>query len=201
MLFKNLIYGSAALCGSYYGMRNFVSISKVTGESMYPSLNPYRGKNDWVVLDERLSRNYSDINRGDVVVFRSTRNPDEYNVKRVIGLEGDTVKTIGYKNKYVKVPVGHCWLEGDNSSNSDDSNRTGPIPIGLITAKARYIITRLQEIERRFPHSRVVLNPDTGIDVLHKVHKLPSLEYKTPEKYPQPKLNLNVNAAETKRDS
>ena len=45
----------------------------------------------------------------------------------MIALEGDKVKTLGYKKRVVKVPTGHCWVEGDNHACSDDSNRRGPV--------------------------------------------------------------------------
>ena len=37
-------------------------------------------------------------------------------VKRIIGLPGDIVKVddAHFEDVYVKVPVDHCWLEGDN---------------------------------------------------------------------------------------
>ncbi|XP_010078525.1 PREDICTED: mitochondrial inner membrane protease subunit 2-like, partial [Pterocles gutturalis] len=57
---------------------------------------------------------------------RSPRNPEQKIIKRVIALEGDIIKTIGYKKKYVKVPHGHIWVEGDHHGHSFDSNAFGP---------------------------------------------------------------------------
>lgn len=36
----------------------------------------------------------------------------------------------------LQVPRGHVWLEGDNRSNSADSRIYGPVPQGLICARA-----------------------------------------------------------------
>ena len=36
----------------------------------------------------------------------------------------------------VRVPKGHCWIEGDNHRKSIDSNEFGPVPLGLIQSKA-----------------------------------------------------------------
>lgn len=37
------------------------------------------------------------------------------------------LRTIGYKKKYVKVPHGHIWVEGDHHGHSFDSNAFGPV--------------------------------------------------------------------------
>ena len=36
-------------------------------------------------------------------------------------------RTLKHKRKLVKVPRGHCWVEGDNHSHSLDSNTFGPV--------------------------------------------------------------------------
>ena len=38
-------------------------------------------------------------------------------------------RTLSYKNRYVKIPAGQCWVEGDNSGQSMDSNLFGPVSI------------------------------------------------------------------------
>lgn len=37
--------------------------------------------------------------------------------------------------RYITVPVGHCWVEGDNALWSVDSRHYGPIPLGLVVGK------------------------------------------------------------------
>lgn len=54
-------------------------------------------------------------------------NPKQKIIKRIVALEGDTIKTISYKNRTVTVPRGHCWIEGDNRDHSLDSNYYGPV--------------------------------------------------------------------------
>ncbi|KAK1803925.1 hypothetical protein P4O66_003862 [Electrophorus voltai] len=56
----------------------------------------------------------------------SPKNPKQKIIKRVIALEGDFIKTLGYKNRYVRVPDGHLWIEGDHYGHSFDSNTFGP---------------------------------------------------------------------------
>jgi len=111
---------------------------------MSPSLNPggYQD-NRWWARDVCLVRRYypklNDIpTRGDVVVARS---PDKYGtgiVKRIIGLEGDCIKSTD--GHIVKVPKGHCFLEGDNRDRSFDSNSYGPVPVNLIEWRAMYVL-------------------------------------------------------------
>lgn len=143
---------------------------------MYPVLNSDRSKSDWVLLNERLPNNLYKLQRGDVVVFRSMRNPMEYHIKRVVALEGDTVKTLGYKNEYATIPPGHCWVEGDNNKISEDSNRCGPLPLGLITAQATHVVyPRFEKIKPKFIHDRVSINPDVESEVLRYLNELPSV--------------------------
>ncbi|XP_075785843.1 mitochondrial inner membrane protease subunit 2 isoform X1 [Pelodiscus sinensis] len=101
-------------------------VARVEGASMQPSLNPGgRQVSDVVLLNHWSIRNY-EVQRGDIVSLVSPRNPEQKIIKRVIALEGDIIKTIGYKNKYVRVPHGHIWVEGDHHGHSLDSNVFGP---------------------------------------------------------------------------
>lgn len=57
-------------------------------------------------------------------------------VKRIIGVEGDVIRTLPpYPDPVVHVPPGHVWVEGDEPFFSDDSNLFGPIPAALIDSK------------------------------------------------------------------
>ncbi|KAM4733374.1 mitochondrial inner membrane protease subunit 2 isoform 2-T3 [Anableps anableps] len=101
-------------------------VARVEGASMQPFLNPDVGAQCDVVLLNRWSvRNYQ-VQRGDIVSVVSPRNPKQKIIKRVIGLEGDFVRTLSYKNRYVRVPDGHLWIEGDHRGHSLDSNCFGP---------------------------------------------------------------------------
>ncbi|ELT89627.1 hypothetical protein CAPTEDRAFT_179580 [Capitella teleta] len=110
-------------------------LSVVTGSSMQPTLN----SRDFVFLNCWAARRYQ-FQHGDVVSYVSPTNPEAHIVKRVVALEGETVRTLSYKNRLVTVPPGHCWVEGDNHARSEDSNCYGPIPVGLIYAKATHIL-------------------------------------------------------------
>ncbi|XP_016352003.1 mitochondrial inner membrane protease subunit 2 isoform X5 [Sinocyclocheilus anshuiensis] len=101
-------------------------VARVEGASMQPSLNPDGELSPDVVLLNRWSvRNYQ-VQRGDIVSVLSPKDPQQKIIKRVIGIEGDFIKTLGYKNRYVRVPDGHLWIEGDHHGHSFDSNTFGP---------------------------------------------------------------------------
>ncbi|XP_044136270.1 mitochondrial inner membrane protease subunit 2 isoform X2 [Bufo gargarizans] len=115
-------------------------IARVEGVSMQPSLNPDgRHESDVVLLNRWSIRNY-EVQRGDIVSLVSPKNPEQKIIKRVIGLEGDIVKTRGHKNKYVMIPNGHVWVEGDHHGHSFDSNAFGPVSLGLLHAHATHIL-------------------------------------------------------------
>ena len=83
---------------------------------------------------------------------RCPNDPNRVLIKRIIALEGDTVKTrLPYADPEIKIPQGHVWVEGmslpsltrqrlrvskgDESFRTDDSNLYGPIPAALIQSK------------------------------------------------------------------
>ncbi|KAI5947947.1 Mitochondrial inner membrane protease subunit 2 [Manis javanica] len=89
---------------------------------------------------------------------RSPKNPEQKIIKRVIALEGDIVKTMGHKHRYVKVPRGHIWVEGDHHGHSFDSNSFGPVSLGLLRAIATHILwppERWQKLESVLPPERL----------------------------------------------
>ncbi len=127
-----------------------VSPIRVNGASMNPTLND----KDIMLLDE-ISYRFSDIERFDIVVVKGE---DEYLIKRVIGLPGETVE---YKNdklyidgKYVKEDFKHketfdfsttlgkdeYFIMGDNRTNSTDSRVFGPISRDKIMGKTSLTI-------------------------------------------------------------
>ena len=51
-------------------------------------------------------------------------------VRRVIALEGDAV--LDREHRWVLVPRGHCWVEGDSpTAATADSNTYGPVRLGV----------------------------------------------------------------------
>ena len=132
-----------------------VSPIRVNGASMNNTLYD----KDIMILDE-ISYRFNDIKRFDIVVVET---PDEYLIKRVVGLPGETIKyedNILYingkevkenfthketKDFEAKVPKGKYFVLGDNRTNSSDSRIIGAVSKKQIKGKTSLII---------FPFSR-----------------------------------------------
>jgi len=113
-----------------------VRFFKVPSSSMEPTLYP----SDYII-----TRNADDYHRGDIVVFRDPDYEDEFLVKRIVGVGGDTISVVGgavflnhsyvsepyrywpidYEMDPYEVPAGHFFLLGDNTNRSIDSHNWG----------------------------------------------------------------------------
>ncbi|KAJ4721091.1 putative Mitochondrial inner membrane protease subunit [Melia azedarach] len=128
----------------------YASIVPVRGMSMSPTFNPKTNSflgsmsDDYLLVEKFCLEKYK-FSHGDVIIFRSPGNHKEKHVKRIIGLPGDWV---GSPSSYdvVKIPNGHCWVEGDNPSSSMDSRSFGPIPLGLVRGRVTHIVWPPQRI-------------------------------------------------------
>ncbi|XP_045503812.1 mitochondrial inner membrane protease subunit 2 [Colias croceus] len=131
-------------------------VARVEGISMQPVLNPESTNTDYVFLSRWSVKDYN-VQRGDIISLVSPKDPNQKIIKRVVALEGDIVSTLGYKTAYVRVPEGHCWVEGDHTGHTLDSNTFGPVSLGLINAKAKFIVwppNRWQSLEVKVPEHR-----------------------------------------------
>ncbi|KAG0146187.1 hypothetical protein CROQUDRAFT_133267 [Cronartium quercuum f. sp. fusiforme G11] len=111
------------------------SFVRINGMSMQPTLNPDSSclKRDLVILNRFTDK----FKRGDVVTVYHPVHPTLTLTKRIIGLEGDIYS---HSDRFVRIPPGHCWVEGDESFHSQDSNTFGPIPVGLISGRVDLIV-------------------------------------------------------------
>lgn len=130
-----------------FGFHSYVlARANVDGPSMQPTLH-----NNDVIFLEKLSVETSNIKRGEIVVFDSKNENNDYYIKRVIGLAGDKVDIndgkVYVNDKQItenylapdtitepitpqttyKVPEGQVFVLGDNRSNSTDSRMLGCI--------------------------------------------------------------------------
>ena len=90
--------------------------------------------------------------------------PHEHGCKRVIGMPGDFVSVItpgrrdtdieaddvdgkwaSVREEVIRVPEGHCWVQGDNLEWSRDSRLFGPLPLGLVKSKVLAVILPFRE--------------------------------------------------------
>jgi len=140
----------------------FGYVAQVEGVSMQPVLNPVSTRrNDYVLLNRWEARQCT-FDRGQIVTLTSPSNPGQQIIKRIVALEGDRVRTRTYKEAYVQVPKGHCWLEGDRHDCSIDSNMFGPVPVGLINASVSCIVwppARWRRLEPLCEADRLLAEP------------------------------------------
>lgn len=131
----------------------------VKGASMEPNFHDH----EYLIIDE-LSYRFTPPERGQVVVFRYPHNPQEYFIKRVIALPGETVQikdgqvwifnadhpngfavneeylspdliTYGQSEEKVEVGTDEYFVLGDNRNASKDSRNFGPVSKNFITGK------------------------------------------------------------------
>ena len=128
--------------------------NQVKGASMEPTF--YSGD---YIFTSKVTYKFRTLNRGDVVVFKSPKNPDIEYIKRITGLPGDKVriatsnvyvngvlinepyisdKTSLWDGGYVKendeltIPSDEIFVMGDNRPRSSDSREFGPVKIDSI---------------------------------------------------------------------
>ena len=119
---------------------------------------------EYLIIDE-LSYHLKTPQRGDIIVFRYPKNPQEFFIKRVIGLPGEKVqikdggvyiinkknpdgialdepyltsgvKTYGYSdNEITSLGDNEYYVMGDNRGSSKDSRSFGPVNKSFIIGK------------------------------------------------------------------
>ena len=131
----------------------------VKGASMEPNFYD----KEYLIIDE-ISYRFHEPARGDIIVFRYPRNPEEYFIKRIIGLPGEKIqirdgfayvynqenpqgvkleesyllagdKTYGLNEEIITLSGSEYYVLGDNRNSSKDSRSFGPVDKKLITGK------------------------------------------------------------------
>ncbi len=135
----------------FLGVRYFlVGPFYVKGTSMEPNFHEH----DYLITD-KISYRFNEPKRGEIVVFKYPEDPQEYFIKRVIGLPGETVtikeghvliadskgdsmqlnesylpayvKTISMTEEPVTLKPGEYFMMGDNRNASKDSRSFGAV--------------------------------------------------------------------------
>lgn len=140
---------------------------EITGDSMYPTLH-----NKEKIISEKISGKISAIERGDILVFRHPERPDQYLIKRVVGLPNEKFEIkdghilindeklpepyLEEENTYggekihtsinIIVPENEYVLLGDNRLNSTDSRKWGTIKEENIVGKAFVVFAPLNRM-------------------------------------------------------
>jgi signal peptidase I len=138
---------------------------KVEGTSMTPSLlNEER-----IFINKFVYRfGFSDINRGDTIVFWAPEDPARSYIKRVIGIPGDEVEIVDgtvilngkrLEEPYLidinrdrmsmpqrKVEPGKYFVLGDHRNSSNDSRSWGTVPRDAIYGKAVFVYWPLRRL-------------------------------------------------------
>lgn len=134
----------------YFGIDAVIARVRVENISMEPTLMPGE-----FLLVNKLAYKFSEVGRGDVVVFHYPQNPREDYIKRVIGIPGDVISVQNGKvtingqplnEPYIAaapqytgtwtVPAGNIFVLGDNRNQSSDSHSWGYVPYSNIVGKA-----------------------------------------------------------------
>ncbi len=144
----------------------------VKGASMEPNFYDH----EYLIIDE-ISYRFHNPHRGDVIVFRYPKNPQEFFIKRVIGLPGEQVKfqdgkvyiinkehpegvaldepyipednkTYSLTDEPITVGPGQFFVLGDNRNSSKDSRSFGPVDKSFIVGRVLF---------RGWPFNRVTL--------------------------------------------
>ena len=134
----------------------------VQGASMEPNFEDHQ----YLVIDE-ISYRFNSPERGQVIVFRYPRDPQEYFIKRIIGLPGESVqikdgqviiyneahpsgfalrehylpaglKTYSDSDQLVKIGSDEYFVLGDNRNASKDSRYFGPVNKTFVTGKVLF---------------------------------------------------------------
>ena len=147
---------------SWFMKTYLIEFAKIEDRSMLPTLRP----NNVVLVDKFIYSRFDTLDRGDIVVYLS---PDKgkTEVKRVIGLPGDTVEIrngytyingqplyepyaeipVSYLFNPVIVPESELFVLNDNRDRINDSREFGNLPLERLEGKALFSVWPITSIK------------------------------------------------------
>ncbi len=130
----------------------------VRGASMEPNFH----ENEYLMVDE-ISYRFKEPQRGQIIVFRYPKDPQEYFIKRIIGLPGETVvikngnvyitdldglttklselylpentSTIALSEEPIVLATDEYYVLGDNRNGSKDSRSFGAVKRSFVIGR------------------------------------------------------------------
>ena len=70
--------------------------------------------------------------------------------------------------RLIRIPKGHVWVQGDNLHNTVDSNKYGPVSLGLVVGVATHIVWPLGRIQRLDNERGLLIHSDTLVERYEK---------------------------------
>ncbi|MCM8794882.1 MAG: signal peptidase I [Candidatus Omnitrophica bacterium] len=145
-----ILVGSLAM--TFFVQRHIISAGLIHDVSMLPTLRPGE-----LYLVNKYIYHFTLPRRGDIVILFPYRYSNEEYVKRVVGLEGETLQIkngvifingVELSEPYalgrtepdtgpIMIPAGKYFVMGDNRQNSYDSRQFGSVPVENIAGKIK----------------------------------------------------------------
>jgi len=145
----------------YFLIDSVIARVRVVNISMLPTLQPGE-----FLMVNKLAYRFSDVERGDIIVFHYPQNPAEDFIKRIIGVPGDTVSVMkgtvyingqavdepyisappNYTGQWT-IPEDNVFVLGDNRNQSSDSHQWGNVPLQNIVGRALVIYWPFENIQ------------------------------------------------------
>ncbi len=128
---KGLQLVGVLYCVKEYGM----DFNTTWGASMSPLIK----EDGNIVVVDKLTPRFTGYKKGDVVVAAAPTD-GHLVMKRICGLEGESVTADRLGRRFITVPQGQAWLLGDNRSASLDSRNYGPVPVASFEGRVAAVV-------------------------------------------------------------